>query len=37
MLGALTTWLHGGDPLAPLQFEAPLAAIKDRAFSERLL
>ena len=25
MLGALTTWLHGGDPLAPLHFEAPLA------------
>ena len=35
MLGALTTWLHGGDPLAPLQFEAPLTAIKERAFSER--
>ena len=35
MLGALTTWLHGGDPLAPLQFEAPLAVLKERAFSER--
>ena len=35
MLGSLTTWLHGGDPLAPLKFEAPLTAIKERAFSER--
>jgi Zn-dependent M16 (insulinase) family peptidase len=30
MFRALTTWLHGGDPLAPLAFEAPLQAIKDR-------
>jgi len=29
-LRALTTWLHGGDPLAPLAFEAPLAAVKAR-------
>ncbi|MDZ7266485.1 MAG: insulinase family protein [candidate division KSB1 bacterium] len=28
MLSALTTWLYDGDPLAPLGFEAPLAAIK---------
>ncbi len=28
MLGALTTWLYDGDPLAPLGFEAPLAAVK---------
>ncbi len=28
MLHALTTWLYGGDPLAPLAFEAPLAAIR---------
>ncbi len=28
MLSALTTWLHDGDPLAPLEFEQPLAAIK---------
>lgn len=28
MLQALTTWLHGGDPLAPLRYEAPLANIK---------
>ncbi len=30
MLRALTTWLHEGDPLAPLRFEEPLAAIKAR-------
>ena len=30
MLRALTTWLHDGDPLAPLAFEAPLGAIKQR-------
>lgn len=30
MLQSLTTWLHGGDPLAPLAFEAPLANIKKR-------
>ncbi len=30
LLRALTTWLHGGDPLAPLAFEAPLAAVKAR-------
>jgi presequence protease len=29
MLRSLTTWLHDGDPLAPLAFEAPLNAIKD--------
>jgi presequence protease len=28
MLNALSTWLYDGDPLAPLAFEAPLAAIK---------
>ena len=28
MLRALTTWLHDGDPLAPLRFEQPLQAIK---------
>ncbi|MBV9848742.1 MAG: insulinase family protein [Armatimonadetes bacterium] len=37
MLGALTTWLHDGDPLAPLAFEAPLARIKERALSGRYL
>lgn len=31
MLRSLTTWLHNGDPLAPLAFEAPLAAIKSKA------
>jgi Zn-dependent M16 (insulinase) family peptidase len=30
MLRALTTWLYDGDPIAPLAFEAPLTAIKDR-------
>jgi Zn-dependent M16 (insulinase) family peptidase len=29
MLRSLTTWLHGGDPLAPLAFEKPLNAVKD--------
>jgi Zn-dependent M16 (insulinase) family peptidase len=28
MLRSLTTWLYGGDPLAPLAYEAPLAAVK---------
>ncbi len=28
MLSALTTWLHGGDPMTHLAFEAPLSAIK---------
>ncbi len=28
LLRALNTWLHGRDPLAPLAFEAPLAALK---------
>ncbi len=30
VLSALTTWLYGGDPLAPLAFEAPLNSIKAR-------
>ncbi len=30
MLRALTTWLHGGDPFAPLAFETPLQTIKNR-------
>jgi presequence protease len=30
MLRSLNTWLYDGDPLAPLMFEAPLQAIKDR-------
>jgi Zn-dependent M16 (insulinase) family peptidase len=30
MLRSLTTWLHDGDPLAPLAWEAPLASIKQR-------
>ncbi len=28
MIRSLRTWLYGGDPLAPLAFEAPLNAIK---------
>ena len=31
MLRSLTTWLHDGDPLSPLAFEGPLAAIKTKA------
>jgi Zn-dependent M16 (insulinase) family peptidase len=30
MLRSLTTWLHGGDPLDPLAFEAPLTEVKAR-------
>jgi hypothetical protein len=30
MLTCLTTWLYDGDPLAPLAFETPLQAIKQR-------
>lgn len=30
MLRSLSTWLYDGDPLAPLAFDAPLAAIKTR-------
>jgi Zn-dependent M16 (insulinase) family peptidase len=29
MLRSLTTWLYGGDPLAPLAFEGPLSALKE--------
>jgi Zn-dependent M16 (insulinase) family peptidase len=36
MLRTLNTWLYDGDPLAPLMFEIPLQAIKDRlALGER--
>ena len=31
MLGAMGTWLHGGDPLASLAFEEALAALKAKA------
>ncbi|SBW11028.1 Presequence protease 1, chloroplastic/mitochondrial [uncultured delta proteobacterium] len=30
MLQSLTTWLHDGDPVAPLRYEEPLAAIKGK-------
>ncbi|UYN98280.1 MAG: insulinase family protein [Devosia sp.] len=31
MFNALGTWLHGGDPMAPLQFEAAMEALKAKA------
>lgn len=34
LIRGLGTWLHGGDPLAPLAFEAPLAAVKERLAAE---
>ena len=36
MLRALTTWLHGEDPLALVAFEAPLDAVKSQLASNRL-
>ncbi len=37
MFRSMGTWLYGGDPLAPLSFEVPLQAIKDKlASGERL-
>lgn len=30
MIEALSTWLYGGDPLEPLQFERPLADLKEK-------
>ena len=33
MLRSLTTWLHGGNPLAPLAFQAPLDALRARLAS----
>lgn len=34
LIRGLGTWLHGGDPLAPLAYEAPLAAVKGRLAAE---
>jgi len=34
LIRALGTWLHDRDPLAPLAFEAPLAAFKERLAAE---
>ena len=34
LVRALDTWLHDRDPLAPLAFEAPLAAVKARLATE---
>ena len=31
MLRSLTGWLYGGDPFEPMAFEAPLAAVRERA------
>ena len=31
MFNALGTWLHGGDPIAPLAFEGSLTALKEKA------
>ncbi len=37
MFRSMRTWLHGGDPLEPLQFEGPLAALKaDLAAGKRV-
>jgi len=33
MFRAMSTWLYGGDPLAPLAFEKPLHAIQERITS----
>lgn len=30
MFRSMRTWLHGGDPMEPLQFEAPMQALKAR-------
>ncbi len=35
MLRALTTWMHDADPLAPLQFEAPLAHLKNKIATQK--
>ncbi len=37
MLRALTSWLHGGDPLALVAFEAPLNTVKSRLAANKSL
>lgn len=37
MLRALTTWLHDGDPLAPLRFSGPLVRLKERLAAGELV
>lgn len=37
MLRALTSWLHGGDPLSTIAFEKPLSAVKAEIDSNRVL
>jgi Zn-dependent M16 (insulinase) family peptidase len=34
LLRSLVSWLYGGDPVAPLAFEAPLSAVKGKLASE---
>lgn len=34
LMRALGTWVYGGDPLAPLKYEAPLAAVKANMAAE---
>jgi Zn-dependent M16 (insulinase) family peptidase len=34
LLRSLTSWLYGGDPVAPLAFAAPLSAVKARLSSD---
>jgi Zn-dependent M16 (insulinase) family peptidase len=35
MLNALSTWLYDGDPIAGIEFEAPLAAVKEKIAAGR--
>lgn len=35
MLNALSTWLHGNDPMLSLAFDAPLASIKHRLATDK--
>ncbi|HVO84805.1 MAG TPA: insulinase family protein, partial [Syntrophobacteria bacterium] len=35
LLRSLVSWLYGGDPLAPIAFEAPLLTVKAKLASER--
>lgn len=35
MFTCLSTWLYGGDPLAPLAYEATLASIKEKLASDK--
>lgn len=37
MLRSLVTWLHDGDPIAPIAFEKPLAAVREQLQSKSCL